>query len=111
VDIDNELDEIGGLDQLLNPATVVNLEKQVVELRLDLAEAVGKDMKELGTDIAALRKMDDAEFDDEAVATEEVLKLRGKLDKLRAKLNKEKRSVFRGEDGGSEATTTYCVAP
>ncbi|GMH72945.1 hypothetical protein TrRE_jg9276 [Triparma retinervis] len=94
--IDEELSAVGGLDQLLNPATVVNVEKQIVDLRLDLAYAVGRDVSELGGDISELRKLPDDLFDDEGVDTEEAGKLRARLVKLRAKLNAERRSVFRG---------------
>ncbi|GMI45801.1 hypothetical protein TrCOL_g10947 [Triparma columacea] len=95
-DIDEELSNVGGLDQLLNPATVVNVERQIVEVRLNLAIAVNRDVQEYGDDWAVLRKMDDEEFDDPSVSNEDATKLRSKLSKLRQKLNGEKRSVFRG---------------
>ena len=95
LNIDDELQDIGGLSALLNPATVINCEKQVVELRLSIADACGIEISQ-DLDFAALRKMDDENFDDPQKGGEKLEKLRQKLDKVRGKLNIERRSVFRG---------------
>ncbi|GMH60983.1 hypothetical protein TL16_g03162 [Triparma laevis f. inornata] len=96
--IDSEISELNsitdGLAGLLNPAKCVNLEQQIVGLKMDLMELTkGGEVEE---DWLVVRGMSEEEYDDLAVNTDEVLALREKLEATNKKLYIEKRTVFRG---------------
>lgn len=78
------------LDELLNPAKVVNLERDLVNLRSQLAVLTGKDVE--GT-IGLTTSTADV---DAGGGGEEADKLRKKIDKKEKDLLIERRSVFRG---------------
>jgi hypothetical protein len=78
------------LDELLNPAKVVNLERDLVSLRLELAQSTGVAME--GLESAALT----TELCDGGGGGEAASALRQKIAKKEADLSVERRSVFRG---------------
>lgn len=78
------------LDELLNPAKVVNLERDLVSLRLELAQSTGVAME--GLESAALT----TEACDGGGGGEAADALRKKIAKKEADLSIERRSVFRG---------------
>lgn len=77
------------LDELLNPATVVNLERELYNLRSELASITGK---ELDFDVSGLstQECDGGEVSEDADS------LRKLIEKKEKKLSVERRSVFRG---------------
>lgn len=77
------------LDELLNPATVVNLERELYNLRSELASATGKG---IDFDVSGLLTQDC----DGGEGGEEAETLRTKILKKEKKLFTERRSVFRG---------------
>lgn len=76
------------LDELLNPAKVVNLERDLVRLRLELAETTGTSVQ----DLVVLT----TEACDGGGGGESADALRQKISKKEADLALERRSVFRG---------------
>jgi len=78
-----------GLDELLNPAKVVNLERELYTLRQELATLTG-----LGQDFEVVG-LSTAECDG-GDGGEEADGIRAKISKKEASLNIERRSVFRG---------------
>jgi hypothetical protein len=83
-----------GLDELLNPAKVVNLERELYNLRLELATLTGKKSNEDGTSFVMSAKLTTEDCDcggggDEADA------VRAKIAKKESDLALERRSVFR----------------
>lgn len=78
------------LDELLNPAKVVNLERDLVNLRAELAELTKKDIT--GLEIINLS----TEECDGGGGGEDVEKVRAKITKKERDLSIERRSVFRG---------------
>ena len=83
------LQEMGvPLDELLNPATVVNLERDLYSLRYDLAVTTGLGDIEVGG-------LTTAECDGGG-QSEEIENIRKSIDKKEKKLFVERRSVFRG---------------
>ena len=76
------------LDELLNPAKVVNLERDLVNLRAELASLTGNKID----DVIGLT----TEEVDNGGGGEEADKLRKKIDKKEKDLLIERRSVFRG---------------
>ncbi|GMH92581.1 hypothetical protein TrVE_jg14105 [Triparma verrucosa] len=95
--IDEEISELNsisdGLAGLLNPAKCVNLEQQIVGLKMDIMELTKEAVEE---DWLVVRSMSEEEYDDPAVSTEELVALREKLEAANKKLYIEKRTVFRG---------------
>jgi hypothetical protein len=78
------------LEELLNPAKVVNLERDLVNLRTQLASLTGKTFSD--DDIIGLT----TEEVDNGGGGEEADKIRKKIDKKEKDLLIERRSVFRG---------------
>lgn len=78
-----------GLDELLNPAKVVNLERDLFNLRMELAEVTG-----LGTDIDVIGKS--TEECDGGGGDEKADELRKSIQKKETSLLTERRAVFRG---------------
>lgn len=76
------------LDELLNPAKVVNLERDLVNLRAELSSLTGKGLD----DVIGLS----TEEVDNGGGGEEADKLRKKIGKKETDLTIERRSVFRG---------------
>jgi hypothetical protein len=83
-----------GLDDLLNPAKVVNLERELYNLRLELATATNKKDEETGKiiEVAGLS----TEECDGGGGGEEAEAIRAKISKKETDLALERRSVFRG---------------
>lgn len=79
------------LEELLNPAKVVNLERDLYTLRLELAQNTNQEVDQ--TKGASLTT---DECDDASIQTEIVQNLRNKIDKKEKDLLIERRSVFRG---------------
>jgi hypothetical protein len=79
------------LDELLNPAKVVNLERDLVALRLELAKTTGVAMEGLASSVALTTAVCDGGEGGEAADS-----LRQKILKKEADLSIERRSVFRG---------------
>jgi hypothetical protein len=77
-----------GLDELLNPAKVVNLERDLYNLRIELAEATGVELESMvGLTTESCDGGGGGETADE---------IRTKIDKKEKDLLIERRSVFRG---------------
>ena len=81
-----------GLDELLNPAKVVNLERDLYNLRLELAGLTGADPAAQGDDNSVLT----TEACDGGGGGEEADAVRARIDKKEKDLLIERRSVFRG---------------
>jgi hypothetical protein len=79
------------LDELLNPAKVVNLERDLYNLRVSLADQTGQDISEMDTS-----KELTTELCDGGGGGQEVDALRQNIAKKEASLTIERRSVFRG---------------
>lgn len=77
-----------GLDELLNPAKVVNLERDLYNLRMDLAQLTGAQVQQDAELTTALA--------DGGGGGEEADAVRQKIEKKERDLNTERRSVFRG---------------
>jgi hypothetical protein len=77
------------LDELLNPAKVVNLERDLINLRSELASVTGK-----GTDLDIVNLS--TEECDGGGGGESADKIRAKIQKKEKDLTIERRSVFRG---------------
>ena len=90
--INDEIQKESGvqLEELLNPAKVVNLERDLVNLRSELAALTGKDLE--GKDVVGM-STDDI---DNGGGGDEADKLRKKISKKEKDLFIERRSVFRG---------------
>lgn len=80
------------LEELLNPAKVVNLERDLVNLRAQLADLTGKDLSKESKDLVDFTT---AEVDNGG-GGDEADKVRKKIDKKEKDLLIERRSVFRG---------------
>ena len=81
-----------GLDELLNPAKVVNLERDLYNLRLELAGLTGADTVAAEGDNSVLT----TEACDGGGGGEEADAVRARIDKKEKDLLIERRSVFRG---------------
>lgn len=89
----------GGLDGLLNPARLVNLERSLALARLELAKATGilPGGSTPGTlTLGLLRETLTEEIDDPAITTPEVEDIRREIDKLESQVSTEARTVFKG---------------
>lgn len=84
-----------GLDDLLNPAKVVNLERELYNLRLELAELTGKTNNEDGTSFIMSSKLTTDECDGGGDGGEDAEAVRKKIAKKESDLALERRSVFR----------------
>lgn len=80
------------LDELLNPAKVVNLERDLVNLRAQLADLTGKDLSKEDKDLVDFTT---AEVDNGG-GGKDADKVRKMIDKKEKDLLIERRSVFRG---------------
>jgi len=81
------------LEELLNPAKVVNLERDLVSLRMELAQLTGKSTDGIGGSGDALRTTEACDGGGGGTEAEE---LRKKISKKETDLAIERRSVFRG---------------
>ena len=88
----------GGLDNLLNPAKLVNLERKLVDLRLELMDEVGLERPGgEGEDLWVLvRSMTGSDCDVEGFESDVATALRGRLEETQRKIDAERRTVFRG---------------
>ena len=93
-----------GLDELLNPAKVVNLERDLYNLRLELATLTGVAVTS-SSSAATTKEDDNASINNSALTTEacdgggggdEADAIRAKIEKKEKDLLIERRSVFRG---------------
>jgi len=80
------------LEELLNPAKVVNLERDLVNLRAQLADLTGKDLSKEDKDMVEFT----TEEVDNGGGGVEADKVRKQIDKKEKDLFIERRSVFRG---------------
>lgn len=78
-----------GLDELLNPAKVVNLERDLYNLRLELADVTGVTVEEATAPLTT-------EVCDGGGGGEDADAIRARIDKKEKDLVIERRSVFRG---------------